>query len=67
MEVEIAHQTAKWRVSGFCGELDRAKQNQSWDLLKTLKCRSALPWLVEGDFNEILFNSEKQEGDVRED
>lgn len=42
--------------------------NQSWQLLKRLAGiheLSLLPWLVGGDFNEILFESEKMGGMLR--
>lgn len=36
-----------------------------WTLLKTLATQSTLPWLRLGDFNEILFASEKMGGNDR--
>lgn len=35
---------------------------QSWDLLRTLHNQYSTPWIIEGDFNEVLHNSEKTGG-----
>lgn len=41
----------------------RAEDNVfTWDLMRTLGYHSNLPWLVVGDFNEILCNDDKSEG-----
>lgn len=37
----------------------------SWDLLKALKPVDNAPWLVIGDFSEILFHHEKSGGNLR--
>lgn len=38
---------------------------RSWDLLRSLYGRSSLPWVVGGDFNEILADEEKSGGGTR--
>lgn len=38
----------------------------SWDLLRELSEGCDLPWLVLGDFNEIMFSHEKQGGQIRD-
>ena len=44
-------------------ETDR--RPESWAKLKFLKISSSLPWLVIGDFNEIIGLSEKEGGRIR--
>ena len=50
---------------GFYGHPDTAKRHESWSKLKHLKCTSSLPWLVIGDFNEIIGLLEKEGGSIR--
>ena len=54
-----------WRIMGFYGHPNTAQRKASWKLLEELGNRYHLPWLCLGDFNKILFNSEKQRGATR--
>ena len=38
---------------------------KTWDTMTRLRRESTLPWLCIGDFNEILYNFEKQGGGPR--
>lgn len=38
---------------------------QTWNLLRSLASQASLPWLVTGDFNEILCNAKKSGGPPR--
>ena len=55
----------QWHLTGFYGNLDTAKQAESWELLKSLCGLNSLLWLIIGDFNEIVCASEKEGGAVR--
>ena len=48
-----------WRATGFYEHPDTGMCSSSWDLLKTLHSQAMLPWVVFGDFNEILHVDEK--------
>ena len=48
-----------WGVTGFCRHPDTRKSYTSWQLLETLNTQCSLPWLVCGDFNEIIHSDEK--------
>ncbi|XP_019186418.1 PREDICTED: uncharacterized protein LOC109181118 [Ipomoea nil] len=50
----------RWRLTGFYGNWDRSQRQITWDLLRHLKNKSPLPWLVVGDFNDIAGLSEKR-------
>lgn len=52
----------EWRFTGIYGESRNEEKNNTWELLCTLKDQNNLPWLCSGDFNEILFNCEKEGG-----
>ncbi|XP_038688711.1 uncharacterized protein LOC119987879 [Tripterygium wilfordii] len=58
-------ETVSWRLTGFYGSPIYQKRINSWNLLRRLRDCSSLPWLVLGDFNEILDSSEKSGGRVR--
>ncbi|GMI73050.1 hypothetical protein HRI_000974300 [Hibiscus trionum] len=52
----------KWRCTGFYGHPEEQHRGESWDLLRSLDDMPDIPWLVIGDFNELLLSSEKQGG-----
>ncbi|KAL3839206.1 hypothetical protein ACJIZ3_023797 [Penstemon smallii] len=49
-----------WRLTGFYGEPDATKRKKSWNLLRRLASSCSKPWLCIGDFNALLYNSEKK-------
>ncbi|KAL5862295.1 hypothetical protein ACOSQ3_003581 [Xanthoceras sorbifolium] len=55
----------RWRFTGFYGEPKQWLREQSWVLLRRLAGLDNLPWLIGGDFNEILRGDEKDGGLVR--
>lgn len=46
-------------ITGVYGHLEASRRNQVWELLKSLHIGANTPWLLFGDFNEILSNEEK--------
>ncbi|KAL6521117.1 hypothetical protein OROGR_017686 [Orobanche gracilis] len=48
-----------WRLTCFYGYPERARREDSWNLLRTLASKSSLPWVVIGDFNDLSSQSEK--------
>lgn len=65
MEVGRLGSAEIWRFTGIYGFAANGDRVRTWDLLRTLAAQSSLPWLVDGDFNEILSNSEKSGGPPR--
>lgn len=55
----------KWRLTGIYGEPNWDWKERTWTNLRDLHELYKIPWLVLGDFNEILFNSEKERGNLR--
>lgn len=51
-----------WRFSGLYGHLKPHKRTHSWNLLRKLSLVSPMPWMVGGDFNEILSVQDKKGG-----
>ncbi|VFR00567.1 unnamed protein product [Cuscuta campestris] len=49
-----------WRMTCFYGFPERSRRSESWNLLRSLGTRSSLPWVVVGDFNDLVFQHEKR-------
>lgn len=54
-----------WRLTGFYGHPVTTARHLTWSLLCELHDESSLPWVVLGDFNELLHADEKDGGPVR--
>jgi hypothetical protein len=54
-----------WMLTGFYGHPDPSKRYEAWALLTFLKNQISGPWVCLGDFNEILYSSEKWGGNTR--
>ncbi|GMI79095.1 hypothetical protein HRI_001578800 [Hibiscus trionum] len=67
IDVEIKDEDtgSTWRCTGFYGNPETSRRMESWNLLRSLDDSPDMPWLVIGDFNEILFAGEKQGGLLR--
>ena len=59
------HGYRRWRFMGFYGHPETSKREESWALLEQLSGRMDLPWVIMGDFNEILHAGEKTRGNQR--
>ena len=44
---------------GFYGHPEPAQRHYAWTLLRRLRGMSSFPWMIVGDFNQILSVSEK--------
>ncbi|KAL6211964.1 hypothetical protein ACLB2K_017187 [Fragaria x ananassa] len=55
----------EWRLTGIYGYARTADRSATWALMHRLASQYSLSWLLVGDFNKILMNSEKSGGAVR--
>ncbi|XP_031121072.1 uncharacterized protein LOC116024317 [Ipomoea triloba] len=49
----------QWRFTGYYGNPDRQRRRDSWDLLRYSSSLNNLPWVIMGDFNDLLLENEK--------
>lgn len=49
-----------WRLTCFYGMPERDRRQESWDLLRHIAGRSTIPWCVFGDFNDLLYATDKK-------
>lgn len=54
-----------WRWTGFYGEPSWDLKYLSWTYLRDLHSNTEGPWMIIGDFNEILIANEKEGGNTR--
>ncbi|KAA3486777.1 reverse transcriptase [Gossypium australe] len=57
----------EWRFTSFYGSPYVNNKNDFWNLLRKLGKDQSHPWLVSGDFNEIMYSFEKSGGIPREE
>ncbi|XP_019196311.1 PREDICTED: uncharacterized protein LOC109190291 [Ipomoea nil] len=57
----------RWRMTCYYGYSQRHRRMEAWDLIKSFVQRSTLPWVMIGDFNELLFQHEKRGGNPHPD
>ena len=59
--VKRADGESSWKLTSFYGHPNWSKRHELWALLRYLQSYRPTPWLVIGDFNEILTQDEKSE------
>ncbi|GMI74475.1 hypothetical protein HRI_001116800 [Hibiscus trionum] len=64
-DVRDVNSDLQWRFTSFYGNPVESQRSSSWDLLRSLDTDRTSPWLVAGDFNEVMLASEKKGGCVR--
>lgn len=58
-EILLPSDAIKCEFIGFYGVANRSNRWKSWALLRHLPSNNSLPWMVRGDFNDILTDDEK--------
>ncbi|XP_057800052.1 uncharacterized protein LOC131015604 [Salvia miltiorrhiza] len=56
----VSDDNGNWRLTGFYGFPDRSCRRDSWNLLRRLAGVNSLPWVVIGDFNDLLDPGDKR-------
>ncbi|XP_019155241.1 PREDICTED: uncharacterized protein LOC109152119 [Ipomoea nil] len=49
-----------WRLTCYYGYPENTRRRDAWNFLKSLKGASNLPWVVLGDFNDLLTQADKR-------
>ncbi|XP_057791345.1 uncharacterized protein LOC131008488 [Salvia miltiorrhiza] len=60
IDIHVIDANGDWRLTGFYGYPERNRRRDSWDFLRRLAGISPLPWVVMGDFNDLLDPGEKR-------
>lgn len=63
INVTVKMDDGLWRrFTGVYGHLEAVMELHMWELIRRLHSLSLLPWVIVGDFNEILKLNEKLGG-----
>lgn len=49
-----------WRLTCYYGFPERERRQEAWNFIRMLASKSQLPWCIIGDFNDILYSSDKK-------
>ena len=52
--------TVSWLLTCYYGYPDRTKRRESWNLIRRLETITTDPWCIWGDFNDLMFTSDKK-------
>jgi len=63
--ITLARSNFSWKLIGFYGHPNSVYREASWQLMSCLSQFNPHEWLWLGDFNEIVANSEKYGGALR--
>lgn len=58
--VFMENNSASWRLSCYYGFPERSKRREAWRLIQRLANISDIPWCIWGDFNDLLFATDKK-------
>ena len=61
----VIEENGGWRFTGVYGEPDWRHKARTWEAIRSIKGDLGVTCLLMGDFNEILYNSEKEGGRPR--
>ena len=64
IDTSVTYKDTSFNATFTYGEPDVSKRQLVWDQLSLLGAGRTGPWMLTGDFNEILENNEKSEGRV---
>ncbi|KAG8490654.1 hypothetical protein CXB51_013877 [Gossypium anomalum] len=65
VEIHGNDSSISWRLMGFYGNPKERSRGDSWKLLQQLGNDQSTPWVVMGDFNEIMSSFEKNGGRLK--
>lgn len=65
IDTNINYKNTSFYATFVCGEPDRTKRKEIWTKIFDIATARETYWLLTGDFNEILDNSEKTGGPLR--
>lgn len=59
IDVGVVWERVGWHFTGFLGNPVASRRWESWELLRRVHNEDESPWLVGGDLNEVVWDSEK--------
>ncbi|XP_057779546.1 uncharacterized protein LOC130998129 [Salvia miltiorrhiza] len=60
IDMHVSDSRGDWRFTGFYGFPERTRRRESWQLLRRLAGINSCPWIILGDFNDLLDPGDKR-------
>ncbi|XP_074344595.1 uncharacterized protein LOC141683745 [Apium graveolens] len=63
IDFEVSNdQVGRWRYTGIYGYPEIRRRVEAWNMISMLAQKPSLPWCMIGDYNDLMFDSEKKGG-----
>ncbi|CAH9086594.1 unnamed protein product [Cuscuta epithymum] len=57
--IKLSESDPGWRLTCYYAFPDASRRREAWNVLRSLAEDNNLPWVIIGDFNDIMYDSEK--------
>lgn len=56
----VENNITMWRLTCYYGFRERSRRQEAWNFLRDLAMDNSVPWCIFGDFNDLLYSTDKK-------